>query len=500
MKKSAHITLTILLIGGLFIQQACKSRKNNEKSGSAAHEINGFDDYFIDATTHFNNNHFESAQKLYEKCLNIKEDVPSVHYQLSRIEMRNSKVDKAIHYASKANQLDPKNVYYAVWLAQLYSKNGEKNNAIPVLEASYKQNQKNELLVNSLDTLYRLTGQIDKNIELWKTFISNKGFNLKYANNLIALYKSKKDYVNAHKIYDEIKKAAPAKVKYYIEDGNLYLDENNEERAMQNFKKALEIQPDNFNLNVSMFRFQLKKKDNASAKNYLLNAIGDPSTDFQAKSVFLSEVKIKMNEDSSFKKYAPELANNLRNLYPGNKLSLMASAEFYSLSSDKRNAYLSYRRVTFIDPNLFDAWTGSFKNSSAFRSADTINNLTDNVREYFPFASIIFIESANASFGIEDYKSAIKTSETGMNYASSNDDRCRLLFIKAKAQLASGAVNESKATLHQGLDINPDDSALNELMGDILMKEGNKTEALKFWNKSKVLGNNSETLNKKIKS
>ncbi|HEY1045439.1 MAG TPA: tetratricopeptide repeat protein [Bacteroidia bacterium] len=479
---------------------ACKPRKvKSNPNGAVEQSEFSFDDYFIDANTHFNNGNYETALKLYEKCLALKPEVASVYYQISRIQFSQKDYVKGLQNSARANELDPANVYYATFYAFNLNRYGTKSKGPEILETCYKLNPKDELVVKSLDTIYALNGMTDKSISLWNNYIETKGFNIRYALRLIDLYKSKSDFASAHKQYDAIKKAAPRKFKYFIDDGNLYLEQKDEENAMKNFEKALSISPDNYSLNISLYKYQLKKNNKALSLKYLEQAFADPNTNFETKSSICSEINSKVKTDTSYLAFTSPLAKIISKQYPSNFSAQSTAGRFYELNGNQKEAFTCYKNATNSNPNYFDAWIGGLRCAKGYSSKDTLLKFAEKAIEFFPFTATIYLEASKSAASMKLWKEAESYGQTGVRYSTSGDStKFKLILILANAQMQLSQLDAAIATIASVDNNFKGNYDLYELTGDVYYKKGDVTKALEFWNKAKDAGSKNPILDRKL--
>ena len=86
---------------------------------------------------------------------------------------------------------------------------------------------------------------------------------------------------------------------------------------------------------------------------------------------------------------------------------------------------------------------------------------------------------------------ATQTTEASPQNGLYQDTYGLILFQKGK-------YDDAKDHFEIALELEPEDAYVNEHMGDALIKLGQKTEALSFWNKAKELGSSNSVLDKKI--
>lgn len=498
MKRRLHILLSGLIIGGILLVSSCKPKKNAQATiGSQQGEIS-FDDYFIDATTHFNNSNYPMALKLYNKCLDLKPNEASVYYQLSRIYNTDNNIEKSLQFALKANQLDASNPYYAMWYGRLLRNINNVDEAINVLETCRKLNPKDEYVVKDLDAVYALQSATDKRIAIWKDLIQAKGFKLSYNIKLIELYKQKKDFNSAHLQYDEIKKAAPGKAQYFIEDGNLYLENGDKTNAFINFEKALSINPNNWLLNQTLFKHYQSEKNTSMAVKYLLTGLNDPYTRFETKAVLAAEINKNLATDSSLKPYTLLIADAFAEQYSDNANALNTAAAFYEINKQFLKADISYTKCINLMPNTYDAWLGAIRCHQTLYGAQKTLLLIDSALEYFPNTAALYTLAATNASQLKNWNSVINYTSSGLSFALLSMDIQNLTYYKAKAEFFKNDFKTALQTLNSGNFNEDSEGRYFDLLGDVYFKLNQTDQALIQWKKALDKGATNNMLTKKI--
>lgn len=498
MNRRLHILLSVLICGGILLASSCKPKKSALSPAAVQQGEISFDEYFIDANTHFNNNNYEMALKLYNRCIDLKPNEASVYYQISRIYNTENSIEKSLQFALKANQLDASNPYYAMWYARLLRHVNNTSEAVNVLETCRKLNPKDEFLVKDLDAVYALQSATDKRITIWKELIDAKGFKLNYNLKLIELYKQKKDFNSAHLQYDEIKKAAPGKAQYYIEDGNLYLENGDKTNAFINFEKALSINPNNWQLNQSLYKHYTSEKNSNLAVKYLSAGMKDPYTRFETKAVLAAEINKNLLSDSSLQKHALICADAFFELYPDNANALNTAASFYEINKQYINADFGYSRCINLMPNTYDAWLGAIRCHQSIYGAQKTLLLIDSALEYFPNTASLYTMGATNAAAIKNWNSVSNYASSGLSFALLNTDIQNLTYYKAKAEFHKNDFKTAMQTLNSGNFNDDSDGRYFDLLGDIYFKLNQIEQALIQWKKALAKGAVNNLLTKKI--
>ncbi len=478
--------------------EGCKSRSSKASNASGAAESGRqFDDYFIDACTHVNNGNYDVALKLFNKCKDLKPEEASVYYEISRVYDKNNDNTLSLQYAMKAFQYAPQNKFYALWYAGKLRQNRQVDQAIEILEKAFNDNRKDEMIVKELDNLYASKGDTQKRISLWNNYREAANYKLGTALKLIELYKSQKDYQSAHRMYDEIKKASPAKYQYFIDDANLYLEHNDEVNANINFEKAIQINPNNWKINYALYQSYRKKNDKEKAGHYLGLAFADINTSFDSKINACVELKNETKADPSLKYYTNIVATQLVAVYPENANALLTAAKFFEENDDAGTAFETYKKAYTINPNLFDAWMGAISSSEKLK-LPAMTEISEQALEYYPNVALLYASAAKGYNQQKQYAKALDLATSGKSFALDNEARFQLLMQEGIALLNLKKYTEAEKSLEAALAINSSEKELYDQVGNVKFFLNKVDEAVSNWQKAKELGLNNKTLDRKI--
>jgi len=181
-------------------------------------------------------NNFEYALKVSNMPFNETVDTAIMYY--AGIAANNIKQrEKAIQYFEKTAELGYQGANSYILLKNNYLKMGDTTKAMQMLEEGFDKYPKNETMIATLVNYYLLDSDNPKK----------------------AL-----DYLN------EAQKISPNKAEYYTAEGQVYDQLDEEEKAIKNYEKALELDPDSymahFNLGVIYFNrgVELENKANST--------------------------------------------------------------------------------------------------------------------------------------------------------------------------------------------------------------------------------------------
>jgi tetratricopeptide (TPR) repeat protein len=488
---------TIVLITTLAL--ACKTSNKVASTADQNDIALKFEKLYIEASTQFSIGNYSVALTQFNKCADLKPQEASVYYQISRIKQKQNAANDAFQNASKANALNPTNKFYAYHYGRLLRSNGDYKKAIEILQICINGNPKDENLFNQLDELYAIQGETNKQIALWNQYSSNVGLKSKTGLKLIELYKKINDLQSAHRIYDELKKGAPNKVQFYIDDAILYESQKDETNAMLNYEKAIRINPNNWDINYALFKFYYSKNVLSKATQYLSSAFQSSTSTFETKlNGTLSILKLTM-ADSNRASYLTIAASELVNSYPQNPKALCTAAELFFKCKNFKTASQYYLQATSLDPNLYNAWKGAIDCNLVLNKLDETVGISEQAITFFPNTSDLYEILADAYRQKNDYIKALDAIQLAERYSFDDLTLGRILFTKTGYLFQLKKYTEAAQAIDKCIEINKTDGALYSVKGNILFRLNNIEKAIENWQKAKDLGYKIELMDKKIR-
>ncbi len=496
MKFLQSIKLSLIALVAILSFNACKSKK------SVADNVtnpNQFESYYIDACAQYNIGNYTVALQKFNACANLKPQEASVYYQLSRTNNFLKNYNEALFNASKANKLAPENKFYALHYAHYLKQIGQYKDGINVLETSLKSNLKDEPTYAELVNLYDVGEKnTDKQIALWKQYLEQAGFKTNIALKLIKLYNDKKDYEGAHNIYNQLKKAAPKKAQFYIEDAAIYQLQKDETNAMLNYEKAMEINPNNWQVNYALYQYYFGKNDDTKAKKYFEQAFNDANTTFETKTKACQDLLKNIDNKTINSQYAEIAAKALISIYPANANAQYTAATFYEKINKQNEAQLAYENSTKLNANMYDAWLGAIKIASLQKNYQKTIELSEKAIEYFPNIALLYYYVANGNNNLLQHNKANEFAVNGLRYVIEDKDKVLLLIEKSIALYKLQKYTEAQNSALEAKALPIENAQLFDILGNIYFKLNEPTKALENWQQAKTMGLKNEWIDKKI--
>ncbi|ATP57914.1 hypothetical protein CPT03_16330 [Pedobacter ginsengisoli] len=405
------------------------------------------------------NENYPKAAENFDRLLKIDPDNSAAYFEIATLNYRQNKLMESEMAIKKATSLNPNNVWYWKLLAELYKRKGDMDNLVGVFdklialspdEDSYYFDRSNALL---------LAGKEEEALKGYDLLEKKFGPSdaLTEARQRVSM--SKDDVFDKNAV-EKILAEDVKDVKRLLYTSGLLIQKNQNAEALAVLKKASELEPDNFEVDLAMADVYGALKNNADAQLSLKKAFESPMMpiDQKVKIVVMllggKKNQLRMND-------AAELAMVAVKAHP-----------------DDPKVFALYGDVLYQQGNLQGALT-------QFQSALKI---TDQL--YAVWEQVLNIQT---SLGL--YKDAIKTADDALTVYP---NQAILYYYMAVALQNDNQNAQALTNIKAALQLDAENPLYIEYYGDVLFLKGDKELALAQWKKAKSAGSDSEKLNKKI--
>ncbi len=193
---------------------------------------------------------------LLMKTIESTPDHPRLHYLLGTIHFDKGDIESAIQSFQECLRLEPNNINASHKLAQAYEKTGNQTLAIDLLQNKLvrpdkrKTQQDNAIAYNHLGVLHYRQGEVDKAIQAFEKVLEISPHHQATKRNMHQIYLEKthhalktKDFPSAEQYSKKAIQLEPQNPTIYQYLANGYSINGMFTKAIENYKKALKIQP-----------------------------------------------------------------------------------------------------------------------------------------------------------------------------------------------------------------------------------------------------------------
>lgn len=315
--------------------------------------------YFIEGINHFENEDYEQAlDKVTMAQLKLSDDA-GINYALSDIYLATGDLTNAAYYAQIAADIDPKNKWYHLQLANIHHNAGRSEAAIEAYQAILEHHPSDTNVLYELANRYIDYGELEKSNEMLDKILEIRGDDFE-----IRL----KKFQNYH-------------------------SQQKRDEALKELKKMRELDPGNLTTLHTLSQYYMELGDAEAAEEVLLDAqqrnARDPQTLILLAEIYienrdweqLGNTFVSMLEDPLI--YPSQKLELVRFIYqqqqnnPGNEVledqttkvilafsesepdfgpAQLLAAEYFLENQEYEEALVRLERVTETSPGNADAW------------------------------------------------------------------------------------------------------------------------------------------------
>lgn len=402
---------------------------------------------------------YPKAAENFDKLLKIDPDNSAAYFEIATLNFRQNKLMESEMAVKKATQLSPNNIWYWKLLAELYKRNGDMDNLVGVFdklialspeEDSYYFDKSNALLLagkeeealKGYDVLEKKFGPSDALAEARQRVNMGKD---------AGLDKKAVEKILAENIKD---------VKSLLYASGVLIQKNQNVEALAVLKKAKELEPDNFEVDLAMADVYSSLKNNIDAQISLKKAFEDSMmpVDQKVKIVVMllggKKNQLRVND-------ATELALITTKVHPDDPKVFALYGDVLYQKGDLQGALTQFQSVLKMTDQLYAVW-------------EQVLNI-------------------QTSLGL--YKDAIKTADDAL---AVYPNQAILYYYMALALQNDNQSALALTNIKTALQLDGENPLYMEYYGDVLFLKGDKELGLAQWKKARSAGNDSEKLNKKI--
>jgi tetratricopeptide (TPR) repeat protein len=361
MKKRLMILLFLLPAGIKLVSAQSKNKNGDNKIVVVASKPMTYTDsgtvkqLFFSALRERTVESYTLAAELFSRILQIDPANDAAMFELGKIRRIQKDDAAARDLFEKAVTVDRNNKYYWLSLAESY----EKANDLPKL-----QNVFNELIRIEPDNPEYLFDKanaltIDKRYDEALTIYKKVEQQMGLSDEIIAA--KQKIFLKQGKINDaaaeleEMIKANPGKVRYYIELSQVYNANGFSDKALAVLAKASAAGMDNGIIHLALADVYKDKKDFASSFDELKLAFALPDVSVEQKINIILGYLPKFPEPNA-KASALELSRIMSVAHPDNSKAFAVYGDMLSQNEKYKEAKVAYKKSLQLDNQIYAAW------------------------------------------------------------------------------------------------------------------------------------------------
>lgn len=238
---------------------------------------------FMEATQARLGGQIPKAVQLYQQCLKLEPNNDAAHFELAKLYHQGQNFPAAVDHAKKAAAADKENIWYRFLLADLYSQNRQTNEAAAVYRDVLAKWPNRYEVYFDLANMLAYSGKVDEAIKVYNEQEQRFGLSEELIMQEFNMLGQSRRLTEAQALVERAIKAYPGQPQYMGLLAELYDQQGQHEKALEQYRKTLELDPDNSMLRIALAEHYYTAGKMEEAYDELGLAFLDPDLDIDAK-------------------------------------------------------------------------------------------------------------------------------------------------------------------------------------------------------------------------
>jgi tetratricopeptide (TPR) repeat protein len=374
-----------------------------------------FDYFFYEAINAKTQGKYAESFDLLQHCYSIDSTNASVLVELGAYHSSLEEKNRALDLFRKAVKQDPANYYYNMILAGLSKELDLKEEVIEIYNYLLRTYPEKVELYFELANAYGDSGELDKAIQSLDTLQKYTGVSDAITLNKFRLYNMMDKKERAFEEIQSVIDKSPDNIRYKLLMGDLYLQDNQAEKALGYYQQARLVDPDDPSLILSMVNYYEKTNNKTAAVEELQKAITSSKMEVETKLQLLARYIGVLRQSQQDIKTANPFFQSMFEQHPNNTRINMMYGDVLLLQEDKKGAMAQFEIYTKDNP----ADPAGYEQMLRIVLPDTLAldkviEITGAGIENIPTAPQFYFYKGLAKFQQKKYREALTIYEQGL--------------------------------------------------------------------------------------
>ena len=423
----------------------------------------------------------ERALPVFQKLTEMNGQSAAGHYLVATALVKLEKYDEAIAASKKAYDLNKENIYYAQQLAELYAKKRKYAEAAQIYEGLVRKNPENIQYAIELAAVYVFNDQFDKAITAYDGLEKSMGVTEEITRQKQQLYLRQNNLEKALAEGKKLIAAEPGEVAYRVELAEMLIANDRIVEAVAPLEEALKINPDEAQAHVLLADIYRRNGDVQKCNQELKLVFANPNLDADPKIRVLTGYLSMLKTDAEYNE-AVELARQLKETHPNDSKAVVVYGDLLARQGKKAEARDMYTKAVSMDPSVFQVWGAILQIDGDLNQIDSMLTHSEKALEIFPNQGVFWISNGTAHLMKKNYKEAISSLEESLKLLG--DKQELVPYVNAQLGDAYNGLGDhvkSDASYELALKANPDnDHVLNNYSYFLSLRKEKLDLALKM--------------------
>jgi len=401
-------------------------------------------------------NNFDDAIKIFSRCLEIDPRSSATLYEMANIHVAKGDFQSSMFMLEKAVSMNPDNQYYRLLLVKVYQQNKLYEKAASEYEAISKLVPDNPDYPFYQAALLTMAGKNDQALAMYNQFEQKLGITEPIAVGKQQIYIQQGNKPAAYAEIEKLIQAYPAVSKYYGLLADMYLADKNREKALENYNKILQIDPNDGFVHLSIASYYLEANDSLKAYEHIKAAFKNSSLELETKAqmymLLIQPGTIKISDGQQF-----ELLHILIETHIDDERPRALLVDYYLNKKQTEEARKQLRLVLDIKKDNYAYWERLLMINNDLLDWKSMNVDSNKALEFFPEQPLIYILKSVGLLQEKKYNEILAVIDSGIVHANKDPKILSQLYTyQAEAFYNLKRFNEAFDVFDKVVELDPE--------------------------------------------
>lgn len=381
-----------------------------------------FDYFYLEGIRLAQKGEIDAAFDMLRQAAAVDTMSASVKYALASYYLQLNKPQIAYDMIKDAARIDKDNYWYGMMLANLAQNLGDNEQAEKAYQTLIANNPQKPELNYMLAETYAQKGEYQKAIDSYEKMEQSMGIMEPITLQKVKLYKALKNDEKAYAEVEKLIKAYPQEIGYLILLGDIYLNDNKDDKALEMYGRAEKMEPDNGYLLVSKANYYNKKGDKEKYLGEIRKALSNKKIDVETKVKILTDYLSDLLQKKENLDQAYQLFSELVDMHPQEESIYSLYAEFLLSQKKYKEAGEQLQVAVDLAPNNKQYWLQLMGVNMQLGELDEVITVGEKALTYIPDAAEIYMYMGSGYAMQKDYDKAIGILKRGISHLDENNN------------------------------------------------------------------------------
>ena len=361
---------------------------------------------------------FDDAIKIFSRCLEIDPRSSATLYEMANIHVLKGDFQSSMFLLEKAVAINPDNQYYHLLLIKVYQQNKLFAKAADEYEALSRLIPDNPDYPFFQAALLTMAGKNEQALAMYNQLELKMGLTEPIAVGKQQIYIQQGNKPAAYAEIDKLIKNNPTVSKYYGLLADMYLNDKNREKALENYNKILQIDPDDGFVHLSIASYYLEANDSLKAYDHIKSAFKNSALDLETKA----QMYMLLTQPGASKiseRLQLELINILIDTHVDDERPRALLVDYLLSKKQLEEARIQLRLVLDMKKDNYMYWERLLLVNNDLLDWTSMNDDSDKALKYFPEQPLIYILKSVGLLQQKKYNELLAVVDSGLVQAKS---------------------------------------------------------------------------------